>query len=69
VDPCSLNPLAPGCVFGRLDCGQRIDGILCSRFRDAILDLCGSKPWVCFEPSPTEPLQEFDPDRFRGRRF
>ncbi|MDY7094033.1 MAG: S8 family serine peptidase [Acidobacteriota bacterium] len=69
VDPCELNSLAPGCVLGRDDCGQRFDGAICEQFRDVIFDLCLVKPWICVEPWPTEPLQDFDPERFRGRRF
>ncbi|MDY7094034.1 MAG: S8 family serine peptidase [Acidobacteriota bacterium] len=69
IDPCAINPLAPGCVIGRDDCGQRYDGPICDHFRDGILDLCVVKPWICVEPWPEIPLIDFDPERFRGRRF
>jgi hypothetical protein len=69
VDPCAINPLAPGCVIGRNDCGQRYDGPICDHFRDVIYDLCVVKPWVCAEPWQEVPRAPFDPDIFRGRRF
>ena len=69
IDACDINPLAPGCQFTRIDCGRRYDGPLCDHFREDILDLCVFHPEICREPWPTEPLLDFDPGYFRGRRF